>query len=561
MDEHMNNSGKNLRTIKVLLGNQVELTVIFACINATSQGHDNKILNSTLQRCLLVCINYYPNLIVKRNIKKSTIITVNAHIMGGITINVYDRNQALNSQDCIRTYVDILDDIQGRIAEFEENEHVNFHKDWEQLIKYINEQKNELKICYDRKLLEIHLNSNEDIIRFYRKCNSNPKCRNYILPQDKELIELKDDIPKQRLGTPSRPTHSALGSNPNDSSAQSGSERESPPTGIPQEKTSETAAPQRDARNSQTLNGNAHGSQGVDSQTDKIHPLVDEDASMETTTENHAEGTSVSGNHGATISEGDVTKAVGSVPVDSERSASSVPAVASDHSKVVNLKNHGSHDNGGRSPEKETLHRAESSESTCSEKTACKQLDGQLNPDSSITNAGNRTQSSLSTSYTNAADEGSMNQVTGLTIRSNQDYTDAHSTKLQGGDFSQSKSLTVQESINKAGALLTEVNHKQGPQNQGNNLALSQGSGHGNKETFEGGAPNRENNYGETLASSRNHPSGAAGGTGDAVATWSDNVLDMLTKLFSEGQYKEYIMMALVPLAIILLLTFLIKVN
>ncbi|KNA02218.1 hypothetical protein PVNG_05541 [Plasmodium vivax North Korean] len=395
--------------------------------------------------------------------------------MGGITINVYDRNQALNSQDCIRTYFEIVDEIQGRIAAFEEKEHADFHEDWEQLIKYINEQKNELKICYDRKLLEIHLNSNEDIIRFYRKCNSNPKCRNYILPQDKELIELKDDIPKQRLGTPSRPTHSALGSNPNDSSAQSGSERESPPTGIPQEKTSETAAPQRDARNSQTLNGNAHGSQGVDSQTDKIHPLVDEDASMETTTENHAEGTSVSGNHGATISEGDVTKAVGSVPVDSERSASSVPAVASDHSKVVNLKNHGSHDNGGRSPEKETPHRAKSSESTCGERTACKNLDGKLSADSCFTNADPRTQSSLSMCSTNDADERSMHHASALTTHRNPDpsVTDANSVVSHVDKISHGKPINQQESIDKMGVLQPEINHQRS-QDRGNIVAQPQ---------------------------------------------------------------------------------------
>ncbi|SCA83775.1 VIR protein [Plasmodium vivax] len=316
--------------------------------------------------------------------------------MGSITINIYDKDQTLDSQECLERYFEILENIQGSIAEFERKEYADFNKDWEELIKYINEQKKKLKICYDRNLLEIHLNSDADISGFYRKCNANPKCLNYISPQDKKLTELKDDTetscegrncgkkvkaakgktgvktpqlnekgslmktletqksqgqgenhvdgkepkqeqvisqdhphvislrpsvepksdgsepkldhhsnphipidnPTQRLGIAPQPTHRALDSNPSDSSLQNSSEGDSPSIGTSQGKTPETVASQRDTRNSQTLNDNAHGKQAVGSQTYEEHTSVDKDAVVASATENRDVGTSISGNPG-----------------------------------------------------------------------------------------------------------------------------------------------------------------------------------------------------------------------------------------------------------------------
>ncbi|VUZ97237.1 PIR protein [Plasmodium vivax] len=579
--------------------------------------------------------------------------------MGGITINVYDRNQALNSQDCIRTYFEIVDEIQGRIAAFEEKEHADFHEDWEQLIKYINEQKNELKICYDRKLLEIHLNSNEDIIRFYRKCNANPKCRNYILPQDKELIKLKDgteaacgkdrdcvkkvkatkekasegtsqqnekgsrmqtletqksqgpngnpidgkesrqkqvisqdprdvislrpsvepnsdgsepkgghhssdpgptDIPIQRLGVPPQPIHSVLGSNPDNPSPQSGSEGESPPTGITQEKTPETIAHQRDSHDSQTLNDNAHGGKSVDSQTDKTHPPVDGDVSVDPNTENLAEGTSVSGKHddgdslhtvanrvgnertsvppvgtanvgsgvvasgdtppglngikhGTTISEGDVTKAADNASTDSKSSDDAILDAG---------------DKQGKPPGREKPHN---------------------NDPSQVLSGG--------TSCTKVLPNGQK-------IQCNQDssVSVSNSAELQRGNSTQSEPHTEQEATGRESQLQkekTQIHEKsnqevhsdmehhsqtQQLQNQEGHQGSTQGLHHGNQETS-----------GERSQDNRSE----AGDTGEAVTTGSGNVLDIINSFFRDAPYKEYSMMALVPLAIILLLTFLIK--
>ncbi|KMZ98480.1 hypothetical protein PVNG_05257 [Plasmodium vivax North Korean] len=289
------------------------------------------------------------------------------------------------------------------------------------------------------------------------------------------------------LGVSTTPPKNALGTNPNDPSPQSGSEEESPSTGIPKEKTPETIVPQGDSHNSQTPNDNAHGSQGVDSQTDKTHPPVDRDVSMVSTTESRATGTSISGEHGdvvsphtvtdradnyrtsvtsvgsanvrgssvasddtlhgvnginrgATTSERVVTKAVDGVPVSIERSESSVPAVGSAHGKVVNRKNQDSHDDASRALKGETSHSAGSSESTRCERTACKKL-GQLNADS---------------------------------------------TELDGDKIYQSKENTRQESVDAEGVVQKEINQEQ-PQNKGKLPATSQGLEVENQQVFETG--------------------------------------------------------------------------
>ncbi|SCO66717.1 hypothetical protein PVT01_070043100 [Plasmodium vivax] len=334
------------------------------------------------------------------------------------------------------------------------------------------------------------------------------------------------------LGVSTTPPKNALGTNPNDPSPQSGSEEESPSTGIPKEKTPETIVPQGDSHNSQTPNDNAHGSQGVDSQTDKTHPSVDRDVSMVSTTESRATGTSISGEHGdvvsphtvadradnyrtsvtpvgsanvrgssvasadtlhgvnginrgATTSERVVTKAADSVPVSSERSGSSIPAVGSDQRKVDNLENHGSHEDAGRALERETPHSAECNENTRGEGTACNKL-GQLSADSSITNVGDRTQSSLSTSYANIAGEGSMKKVAHLKIRSNQDSTDANSVELHKDEISQCKRVTEQGTIDRECALQTKIN-QEGPQNKGDIPGTSQGVQMENHQVSEAG--------------------------------------------------------------------------
>ncbi|KMZ85842.1 hypothetical protein PVBG_01352 [Plasmodium vivax Brazil I] len=605
--------------------------------------------------------------------------------MGGVTIKVYDKDQTLDTQECLRIYGKILDEIQGRIAEFNGKKHTDFNKDWEELIKYINEQKNELKTCYDRNLLGIHLNSDADINGFYRKCKANPKCLHYMSPQDKELIELKDgtetsceghncgkqvkaakgkagegtlhlnekgsrmqtletqksqgpngnpidgkesrqkqvisqdprdvislrpsvepnsdgsepkgghhssdpgptDIPIQRLGVPPQPIHSVLGSNPDNPSPQSGSEGESPPTGITQEKTPETIAHQRDSHDSQTLNDNAHGGKSVDSQTDKTHPPVDGDVSVDPNTENLAEGTSVSGKHddgdslhtvanrvgnertsvppvgtanvgsgvvasgdtppglngikhGTTISEGDVTKAADNASTDSKSSDDAILDAG---------------DKQGKPPGREKPHN---------------------NDPSQVLSGG--------TSCTKVLPNGQK-------IQCNQDssVSVSNSAELQRGNSTQSEPHTEQEATGRESQLQkekTQIHEKsnqevhsdmehhsqtQQLQNQEGHQGSTQGLHHGNQETSGGKhylkdkrsqsttcVPNSANNYVKTLERSQDNRS-EAGDTGEAVTTGSGNVLDIINSFFLDAPYKEYSMMALVPLAIILLLTFLIK--
>ncbi|CAI7721634.1 PIR protein [Plasmodium vivax] len=578
--------------------------------------------------------------------------------MGGITINVYDRNQALNSQDCIRTYVDVLDDIQGRIAEFEENEHVNFHKDWEQLIKYINEQKNELKICYDRKLLEIHLNSNEDIIRFYRKCNSNPKCRNYILPQDKELIELKDgteascekdrdcgnqvkatkekasegtsqlnekdsriqtlesqksqgpnensidgkesrqdqaisqdqhDVksretsvgpdsegsePKvvhsnphipidnqiQRIGIPSQQTHSVLGSNPDNPSPQSRSEGESPPTGIPQGKTSETIDPKSDAPNSQPLNGNANGAQNVGSQTDEEHTSVNKDGAVASTTANRAAGTSISGNPAdrspppivtdRAVDGGISLPSVGTagIGVTTELSGHAISSVESTTGsalpgEVDTTKAAGNSPTDSKAADAVLDVGANQGKAACSENLRNNDSGQEFTGGTSCTEALPSNQEILGNKVSSASVSDSAELQMDNSIKS-EPYTGQEATGLER-QSQKEKTQKGGESHQEVHSDTENHSHRQSSQNQEGHQGSTGGVLHVNHEKSE-------------RINLQENPS-VAGTAEEAASPWNGNILYMFNRLFSEGQYKEYIMMALVPLAIILLLTFLIK--
>ncbi|KMZ88814.1 hypothetical protein PVBG_05610 [Plasmodium vivax Brazil I] len=605
--------------------------------------------------------------------------------MGSITINIYDKDQTLDSQECLERYFEILENIQGSIAEFERKEYADFNKDWEELIKYINEQKKKLKICYDRNLLEIHLNSDADISGFYRKCNANPKCLNYISPQDKKLTELKDDTetscegrncgkkvkaakgktgvktpqlnekgsvmktletqksqgqgenhvdgkeprqeqvisqdhphvislrpsvepksdgsepkldhhsnphipidnPTQRLGIAPQPTHRALDSNPSDSSLQNSSEGDSPSIGTSQGKTPETVASQRDTRNSQTLNDNAHGKQAVGSQTYEEHTSVDKDAVVASATENRDVGTSISGNPGhrnpppivtdgavdgsislpsvgatgirgttelsghaiysvecttgsALPGEVDTTKAAGNSPTDS-KAADEVLGVEAKQDKVPCSENPCNNDS----------HQVFSVGTSCSEALSnCQKIQGNRDSSASVSNSA----------------ELQMDNSTQSKPHTEQEASD------QGNELQKEKTRTDRESNQEVHSGKEHRSNMQQSQTQGGHEGSTEGLHHVNHETSEGGkqylqdkhpqpttcVPTSTINDGETLVSSQSNRSGA-GATGEAVTTGSGNVLDIFNRLFSNVPYKEYIMMALVPLAIILLLTFLIK--
>ncbi|KMZ82451.1 hypothetical protein PVIIG_06154 [Plasmodium vivax India VII] len=113
--------------------------------------------------------------------------------MGGITIKVYDKDQTLDSQECFRIYYDILDNIEGRIAEFEGKEHKDINEECKKIITYIGEEKEKLKKCYAKSLLNLKLDDDDDIKKFYATCKSNIECLSYISPKLEKAAALKDD--------------------------------------------------------------------------------------------------------------------------------------------------------------------------------------------------------------------------------------------------------------------------------------------------------------------------------------------------------------------------------
>ncbi|EDL42744.1 variable surface protein Vir18, putative, partial [Plasmodium vivax] len=380
--------------------------------------------------------------------------------MGFITVNIINDGNTLTRPKCTDDYGDILDEILGIIAAFERKKHIDFNDEWKQIITYIEEGHEKLKKCYDERLLDLKLDDDDDIKKFYTKCKSNAECLSYISPKlekaaallkdatetscegggdcvekvkavkgeagegtshpnekDSGMQDLKTQKSRGQSGSPAdgkEPRQQVISQVQQDVKFQETSvepkpeELEakvshhfSPPEPIDNRSQGLGITPQQahntldNSHNSQTPNDNAHGSQGVDSQTDKTHPSVDRDVSMVSTTESRATGTSISGEHGdvvsphtvadradnyrtsvtpvgsanvrgssvasadtlhgvnginrgATTSERVVTKAADSVPVSSERSGSSIPAVGSDQRKVDNLENHGSHEDAGR---------------------------------------------------------------------------------------------------------------------------------------------------------------------------------------------------------------------
>ncbi|GAB69616.1 hypothetical protein PCYB_003650 [Plasmodium cynomolgi strain B] len=111
--------------------------------------------------------------------------------MGSVTVRVYNKSQTLGLGECLNIYSEILGDIQGKIAEFEEKKHANFKDECKKLITNIEEEKEKYKVCYTNGVLNLNLDDDEDISRFYRKCNAITNS-NYIPPQDEKPIESKD---------------------------------------------------------------------------------------------------------------------------------------------------------------------------------------------------------------------------------------------------------------------------------------------------------------------------------------------------------------------------------
>ncbi|GAB69703.1 CYIR protein, partial [Plasmodium cynomolgi strain B] len=112
--------------------------------------------------------------------------------MSGITVSVYNKSPTSDSGDCILKYIEFLEKIKDKIAEFKGKKDADFKNKCEELITYIKEEKQKLKACHTKELQDLHLHD-EDIKHFYRICSVNTKYLNSFSPEDEKTIELKDD--------------------------------------------------------------------------------------------------------------------------------------------------------------------------------------------------------------------------------------------------------------------------------------------------------------------------------------------------------------------------------
>ncbi|GAB69764.1 CYIR protein [Plasmodium cynomolgi strain B] len=196
--------------------------------------------------------------------------------MATVIVNFDNQRQTLDLGECLSIYSEIVGKIKGKIAEFKRKECADFKDECKQLIAHINEEKEKLKKCDTKSFPYFNLDVNEDIKRFYGICNANTDS-NYILPQCKNLTELKDDtqISYERNQDSVKSVKEPKG-NTGEGISQL-NEKDS------QKINSETIAARSDEHNSQPIND---------------HLSVDKDVAVFSTTEYRAPETSISGKPG-----------------------------------------------------------------------------------------------------------------------------------------------------------------------------------------------------------------------------------------------------------------------
>ncbi|GAB69657.1 CYIR protein [Plasmodium cynomolgi strain B] len=177
-------------------------------------------------------------------------ITRNEQTVGTVTVKFDNINQTLDSDKCFSLYSEIVEEIQGKNEEFEGKNHADFKDECEKLTRYIKEENQKLKECYTKWFLDLNLDVDEQINRFYRICSANTSS-NYILPQDKKSNELID-------GTKiSCETNQDCVKEVKEPKGKAGEGTSQPNEKDPKIITSETKALQSNTHNSQPINGTA----------------------------------------------------------------------------------------------------------------------------------------------------------------------------------------------------------------------------------------------------------------------------------------------------------------
>ncbi|SCO71513.1 hypothetical protein PVC01_060005000 [Plasmodium vivax] len=96
---------------------------------------------------------------------------------GSISITTFDSSKILNNDKCTDLYQEVLEDIEGRIEEFNKQQNNGCEK-WVKLNEDINNKEKELTKCYTQNLLTVHLNLSDKIRDFRDKYSKDPKCPN-----------------------------------------------------------------------------------------------------------------------------------------------------------------------------------------------------------------------------------------------------------------------------------------------------------------------------------------------------------------------------------------------
>ncbi|KNA02175.1 hypothetical protein PVNG_05516 [Plasmodium vivax North Korean] len=94
-----------------------------------------------------------------------------------IYITTFDSSKTLNTHTCLDKYEEVVEAIEDKIDQFNKQKYDRF-EEWVKLNEHINIKKKDLDECYKRQFLTLHLNRSGKIIGFRDICAKNPRCPN-----------------------------------------------------------------------------------------------------------------------------------------------------------------------------------------------------------------------------------------------------------------------------------------------------------------------------------------------------------------------------------------------
>lgn len=117
--------------------------------------------------------------------------------MSPVSIVTYKGSQHLKLADCTTKYDIFLNEIEGKIAEFDKIRQAEICEKCKEIKEFIHEKNNKLKECYNSGVLPIELNDENTIKVFNRKCHGKTQCSKDSSPAFREsakLVQKEEEI-------------------------------------------------------------------------------------------------------------------------------------------------------------------------------------------------------------------------------------------------------------------------------------------------------------------------------------------------------------------------------